>query len=672
MAEAEDVITDAARHATEFARDLWRRQRPPRERAHVRVADVAPRLDILLTALFARGWTLRSAPIPPPRTLLHRLFRRSIPHRSQPVPATDGSTLWLPDALDPPDAALALRRMRVLALMQATRAARGAAHAAQHGPDPLMCALVHLLEAHAADADLVRMLPGLRGEVQAVRTQALAARPSLSAFADESRALERLVREVLALSPGGGAGGLDPAPSAAVSLQRAQELAEIMRRQHGAKAGRDGLLHDEWVGELVVPPDAVDTVQSSSEDADGHDLDAIARSARLVRTPRVRDAVNGEDDRGPGAWMVQTAQPHEHVEDPVGMQRPTDRDDSTAAEAFADSLSELPEARLVSAPGRPKEYLLSDTPHPGRRGEPQRVESADVIRYPEWDFRLQSYRSPGATVRQQPVPEGDARWVERTLEAHASTLRVIRRRFEMLRAQRTRLRRQFDGDEIDLEAWIDSHADFRAGLPRAEALYRTIRKEKRDLAVALLVDVSGSTDAWLNAQQRIIDVEREALLLVCVALQELSEPYSITSFSGEGPDGVWVRSIQGFDERYGTRTALRIAALEPERYTRSGAAIRHVTAGLMRQRARHRLLLMLSDGKPNDVDQYEGRYGVEDTRQAVMEAKLQGIFPFCLTVDRQAPSYLPQLFGASQYALLPRSERLPLVLLDWIKRLVSA
>ena len=247
----------------------------------------------------------------------------------------------------------------------------------------------------------------------------------------------------------------------------------------------------------------------------------------------------------------------------------------------------------------------------------------------------------------------------------------VRRRFEMLRAQRKRLRRQFDGDEIDLEAWIESHADYCAGLPRAEALYQVVRTEKRDLAVALLVDISGSTDAWLNAQQRIIDVEREALLLVCIALKELSDPYSIVSFSGEGPDGVWVRSIKDFRARYSTRTALRIAALEPERYTRSGAAIRHVSAGLMRQQARHRLLLMLSDGKPNDVDQYEGRYGVEDTRQAVTEAKLQGIFPFCLTVDRQAPSYLPLVFGASQYALLPRSDRLPLVLLDWIKRLVS-
>jgi nitric oxide reductase NorD protein len=103
-----------------------------------------------------------------------------------------------------------------------------------------------------------------------------------------------------------------------------------------------------------------------------------------------------------------------------------------------------------------------------------------------------------------------------------------------------------------------------------------------------------------------------------------------------------------------------------------GAALRHVTAMLMREPARHRLLLLLSDGKPNDVDHYEGRYGVEDMRQAVLEARLQGIAPFCLTVDRSAAAYLPGVFGATQYSLLPRPELLPTALLDWIRRLASA
>lgn len=129
----------------------------------------------------------------------------------------------------------------------------------------------------------------------------------------------------------------------------------------------------------------------------------------------------------------------------------------------------------------------------------------------------------------------------------------------------------------------------------------------------------------------------------------MRERYTVQAFSGEGPGAVTVRALKCFDEHHGDTVSRRIAALEPERCTRVGAAIRHVTSMLMREPARHRLLLLLSDGKPNDVDRYEGRYGVEDMRQALLEAKLQGIFPFCLTVDRSAAGYLPGVFGLKNH-----------------------
>ena len=251
-------------------------------------------------------------------------------------------------------------------------------------------------------------------------------------------------------------------------------------------------------------------------------------------------------------------------------------------------------------------------------------------------------------------------------------LDTIRRRFEMLRGQRTPLRRQLDGDELDLEACIDARADLHAGHPMAQALYRSQKRTKRDMAILLLIDVSGSTDGWVSSGRRVIDVEREALLLVCIALGAMGERYAVQAFSGHGPQSVSVRTLKRFDEPYGNQIATRIAALEPEQYTRAGAAIRHASATLMREPASQRLLLLLSDGKPNDVDVYEGRYGVEDMRRAVIEAKLQGIAPFCLTVDRHAAGYLPGVFGANQYALLAKPSMLPTVLLDWMHRLVMA
>ncbi|HEY0845266.1 MAG TPA: VWA domain-containing protein [Noviherbaspirillum sp.] len=668
MPEAEEVITDVARHATIYARALWQRHRkdsPPT----VTVRDVSQRLDLLITAAFGAAYPIRVAQPPAPPTFLSKVFRRREgPPTKDALPATDGAAIWLPARLPPPDAA-ALDWYRVIALQQAMRAARGSAEHVGRLDSALHASLYLVLEADAADKALVTLLPGTRTALEAFRSAALARRPALARFPPDRRPVEELVRHLMA---GHSLYPVPISPDATVALAR--ELSEEITGRLPALRRQSAILFkDLWTGELYPASSARIAAESSGERTGQEPRADRPRSARLPRRPDVREAPEDEDDAHQGAWMVQTSQPHEQAEDPIGMQRPTDRDESTAAEEFADALSELPEARLVSTPGRPKEVLLSDdAPLPRTRQHTAAADAAPApYRYPEWDYRSGSYLEPGATVHLLPPVEGEQEWVERTLQTHQSMLNLVRRRFEMLRAQRVRLRKQPEGDEIDLEACVDSQADFRAGVPRTQRLYQTYRPAKRDMAIMLLIDISGSTDSWVTANKRIIDVEREALLLVSIALQGLGEPYAVMGFSGEGPHGVTLRHIKSFEEAHSDHVARRIAALEPEHYTRAGAALRHATAALMRQAARHRLLLLLSDGKPNDIDEYEGRYGMEDLRQAVMESKLQGIHPFCLTIDRQAAAYLPAVFGPHQYALLPRPDMLPTVLLEWMKRLIA-
>jgi nitric oxide reductase NorD protein len=177
----------------------------------------------------------------------------------------------------------------------------------------------------------------------------------------------------------------------------------------------------------------------------------------------------------------------------------------------------------------------------------------------------------------------------------------------------------------------------------------------------LLVDTSASTDGWVSGNKRSIDVEKEALLIVGEALQALGDPHMIMAYASAGPLRVDVRILKRFKDRTAVEMHGRIAALEPDGFTRTGAALRHATACLMRRDARHRLLLLLSDGRPNDVDQYEGRYGIEDTRMAVTEARLLGVHIHCLTVDREAPRYAHRIFGRD-FSVLPRVERLPVAL----------
>ena len=221
-----------------------------------------------------------------------------------------------------------------------------------------------------------------------------------------------------------------------------------------------------------------------------------------------------------------------------------------------------------------------------------------------------------------------------------------------------------------MDALVAAYADRRGGGVGDERFYIDARPARRDAAITLLVDASASTDGWVAGDRRIIDVEKEALLIVTEALGALGDPHAVLAFASAGPSNVMVQEVKGFGEAAGTRQVRRrIAGLEPDGFTRAGAAIRHATAGLARQAVRHRLLLLLSDGRPNDLDQYEGRYGVEDTRTAVAEARLQGVHLFCLTVDREAPRYAARIFGRD-YAVLSRPERLPMVLTALLRDLV--
>lgn len=681
MAEAEDVIVDAARHVTVFAQRWWRRRRPPPTALQtVTLDDVANRLDVLNIALFATSFPLRKAQPPARSTLLAQFSRRRAgPNSTLPLPATDGLSIWLP-----PDSMIVERTTadqcyRAMALMQASRIHRGSAKVLRTHADlsPLHRAVYLLYEALSAELDLLQRVPGIEPCLRALRLRASAQRPPLERFPPARRALETFVVQLLRRN-------CDQLPTGiryAASPYESLELARRTLRQFAPDArseqalGAAPLWQDWWIGELVVAGGFRDTVTANAEMPDDDVPQGPVRSVHLERRPERREAVPDEDDdhERPGPWMVQIEQPHPAAEDPMGLQRPVDRDDETSAQELGEMLSELTEARLVNTPGRPREVLLSDDPPPGTSSNvpPHTVSAGAGIDYPEWDYRIAGYREPGATVRSLIPRDGSPDWVAAVVDEHATLISTIQRRFEMLRPERETLRRRDDGEELDLDAYLDSDTDYRVGLPRSEAIYQTRRPARQNLAISLLIDVSGSTDSWVSAHRRVIDVEREALLIVCMALDALGEPYSVQAFSGEGPADVHVWDVKRFDESYSEAVALRIAALEPEHYTRTGAALRHASAGLARQMAAHRLLLLLSDGKPHDRDEYEGRYGVEDMRQAVNESRQQGITPFCLTIDRQAASYLPRVFGLHHYALLTTPHALPGALLTWIRRLLA-
>lgn len=274
-------------------------------------------------------------------------------------------------------------------------------------------------------------------------------------------------------------------------------------------------------------------------------------------------------------------------------------------------------------------------------------------------------------VRGGAAAQGDSSWAHTALAEHAALVRSVRQRFGRLSARRVRHRQQRHGEELDLAACVQALVERRAGHAPDDRLYQATRTTRPPFAIALLADVSGSTREAAAGALRMIDVEKLALLLAGEALAALGDRYALLAFAGHGAHDVRVATLKAFGESNGEPVRRRIAALQPGGFTRLGAAVRHATALLSREPARHRLLLVLSDGRPNDLGHYVAGYGVEDSRQAIHEARARAIYPFCLNVDRDRPEYLAHIFGPAGYATLRRPEQLPRALLRAVRVLIG-
>jgi len=293
------------------------------------------------------------------------------------------------------------------------------------------------------------------------------------------------------------------------------------------------------------------------------------------------------------------------------------------------------------------------------------TDASNVMHYPEWDFRRRHYRKNWCALREIEMHPSSEPFVEQTLARYRGLVVALRRTFEALRDGNKRLRHQISGDNIDLDALITAHADAAAGHEMSDQLFTQHRRIDRDIAVMFMVDVSGSTKGWVN------EAERESLVLLCEALEILGDRYAIYGFSGMTRKRCELYRIKRFDDDYGADVRARISGIKPQDYTRMGVIIRHLTRLLNTVEARTRLLITLSDGKPDDYDGYRGEYGIEDTRQALLEAKHTGVHPFCITIDHRGHDYLPHMYGAVNYTVIEDVRQLPVRVSDIYRRLTA-
>ena len=322
----------------------------------------------------------------------------------------------------------------------------------------------------------------------------------------------------------------------------------------------------------------------------------------------------------------------------------------------------------------PDDYLTAAGDGGYRRGPEEKpdedtwknsYQDEDALLYNEWDFRRQHYRKHWCVLRETDVNPSDEPFVARTRQKYAGLIHNLRKTFEALRGEDKLLKKQVNGDNVDFDALVEAWADMHTGREMSDRLFTKHHKQERNIAVMFMVDMSGSTKGWIN------DAERESLVMLCEALEVLGDRYAIYGFSGMTRKRCELYRIKRFDEPYGELVEKRIAGIAPRDYTRMGVTIRHLTKLLNEVEARTKLMITLSDGKPDDYDGYRGDYGIEDTRQALIEAKRDGIHPFCITIDSEARDYLPHLYGAVNWTLVEDVKKLPLKVSDIYRRLTA-
>ncbi|CBL47291.1 Predicted nitric oxide reductase activation protein [gamma proteobacterium HdN1] len=367
---------------------------------------------------------------------------------------------------------------------------------------------------------------------------------------------------------------------------------------------------------------------------------------------RARD--NDAQEEKNGMLMLFRAESVFSWEEYVRVNRPQEEDEDTDDALLRAKDMETLTVSRSSRPGKSRVRFDLDLPASDMDDTPL----GPGLRLPEWDYRKQQL-IPEFCCLEPLLPKAEPlALLPLGLRPVAARLR---RQFESLVAQPGWRTRCAEGEELDMDACLNFLTDLQHGGVAEPDLWRARVSQQRSLACLLLADISLSTDTWVG-ERRVIDVVRDSLFLFAEAMSATRDAFGIYGFSSVKRQHVRYHLLKDFSEPYGAEVRGRIQALKPGFYTRFGAAIRHSCVVIKGQAAEKRLLLVVTDGKPNDLDHYEGRYGIEDTRQAVIAAREMGITVFCVTIDKKAADYLPYVFGSQGFVMVENANDLPRLL----------
>jgi nitric oxide reductase NorD protein len=566
--------------------------------------------------------------------------------------------------------------------------------------DPMLGgALMRLCESARVDSEMARRYRGLaprmaklnRALVEKLNPRALSTmlvRGALDLDAGNDSAAQSFTghaAEFFAPLRAPGAGVLTSARQASAIYSWLQELMAAARRA-GAAEGLDedgNSLRNDLIGNL-----------DSAEGGEGEGPEGAEGDSDGETNQNVKMEVSGKQSKGRGGRPLSPEEIRKLLEQGAQI-KPAEGQGGAEGEGMyltqltnkqAQDLEELREqlgeigpasnhGRLVLMHGRNQDSYYS---------------------YDEWDYVLGDYRRGWCRLREVPLAGDENDFFAQTLARYSEMLPQVRRHFQRIRPASYRMVRGLeDGEELDLERLVETRVSRLMGESPDPRVYSARKKESRDVATLFLLDMSASTDEpihrevrkatadaddhsddWMKAWQRrpqqsqrprrIIDVNKEALVIMAEALEEIGDSYAIMGFSGHGRDNVEFYVIKEFSQGLTDEVKARVGAVEPKRSTRMGAAIRHVREKFKDVSSRAKHMILLSDGFPQDFDYGHDRrsnaYGIQDTMVALKELEMAGVLPFCITVDRTGHDYLRQMCAPSRYLVIEDITSLPRVL----------
>uniref|UniRef100_UPI003BADBAC9 nitric oxide reductase activation protein NorD n=1 Tax=Stappia sp. TaxID=1870903 RepID=UPI003BADBAC9 len=602
----------------------WASRLGPREHhegSAVTLEETRPSIAVLFRALGgASGVEIAEAPA---TSALHRRSAAETLADARPMESSatfDGEHLRLPGIMDQfPDP-----RLNKAAYLWLAALCAHTTNVETLPEDPLAADLIRIARLREATSRTLGNCPGLALSHRILRRQVLATR-----VAQPRGDAELIVEELIRASLG----------STRALSRRARELAarscDDITAPRGYRPPRPVAIWPKLVARR--------SGNAAAEETPGIAPPGLATTTRKVGKRENRDEANRRD-----SFIIHRFEAIMSWVESLNLNRSVDDDDDENAQKAAEDQEHITLSRHDRRAATRLRLHLDLAPQ-----DADHEALADTHVYPEWNHRARAYLPGHCRVLESDAPTSahqealpDPRLVER-----------VRRQFEGLHPRRIMRARQTDGTELDLEAVVANRVALRATGESSDRLYRDLRVTERDLAVAVLMDCSRSTEAVIG-ERAIIDTAREALAALTAGIDAAGDRVAVWGFSSLRRDRVFLTRCKDFAAPLSEQVQARIAGLRPGHYTRLGAAIRHVSARLGEERATRKLLLVLTDGKPNDLDHYEGIHGIEDSRMAVREARNAGQAVHSIVVDADGQDWFARIFNRSGFTLLPDPARL--------------